>query len=75
MERYFELDEKKLNVVYGNNNSSFSVSQILKVSVINDVYMLYLSKTSFLYIPKSAFKSEKDHQWFVDNIVKAGGLV
>lgn len=50
------------------SQSTVQLTAFVKVDKVNTTYLLYLSKSQFVFIPETAFKSESDRIWFHRNI-------
>jgi len=66
---FLERDYEIYNNRIVGNLSDGTTSTILIENFVNainlkDAYLLYFSKIQFIYIPKEAFQSEKDLNWF-----------
>lgn len=70
-ERYYEIDPDKIvgTVIDG---TSTSIETRLFVSFIktSKYYLLYTSKTEFIYLPISCFKSVEDINWFEREVIE-----
>jgi hypothetical protein len=47
-----------------DNESKVSVATFIKMTQTEDEFLLYLSQNNFSYIPKSAFKTDEDRDYF-----------
>jgi len=52
----------------GGNESKVSVATFVKMTQTEDEYLLYLSQNNFSYIPKNAFKTDEDRNFFEEAI-------
>ena len=69
-ERYYEIEEEKMNAIIDEDTfSTINHRHFIKYYLINEVYLLYLSRNQFIYIPIKSFKSEDDLQWFKDKVL------
>jgi len=68
--RYFEIDNSNL-IAYGADvfETKLSLSGIIKYIKLNNCYMLYMSKNQHIYLPKDAFKTYQDREWFEQAIL------
>ncbi len=46
------------------NESKINISSFVKVSQTENEYLLYITQNNFSYIPKSAFKTDEDRNYF-----------
>jgi len=51
-----------------DNETKISVATFVKMTQTKDEYLLYLSQNNFSYIPKAAFKTDEDRQYFEEII-------
>ncbi len=70
LEKNYEIDNEK---IIGNLNdgtsSTIMNNHFIKAIQLKKSYLLYISKTQFIYIPKNAFQTEQDKNWFEKEIV------
>jgi hypothetical protein len=65
LERYYEIDNEKINGIIDHDTySPIKIEHFIKVDMIRNTYLLYVSKNQFLYIPIHAFESDSDRVWF-----------
>lgn len=57
-------DESIIVDASDGSTGSTKWGNVVKVSEYNNVFLIYISKTIFYYLPKSAFKSETDLKEF-----------
>ena len=70
IERYFNIYEDKIvGILDDGSESSIKLENFIKVLEFKEFYLLYISKTQYIYIPKSSFKSLQDKEWFNNEIV------
>ncbi len=70
-ERKYEIDENKITGITDENNYSIIEKEhFIKSDIVLNTYLLYISKTQFLYFPFDAFKSIEDQKWFENNYFK-----
>ncbi len=71
IERYYEIFDDKINVIMDEDaSSSIKINHFIKVVVIRQTYLLFISKNQYIYIPFSLFKSNEDREWFESEFVK-----
>lgn len=74
LERYYGISEDKIvGILDDGTESPIKLEHFIKVVELKKFYLLYISKSQFIYIPKDSFKSESDKEWFVKEIVKRIG--
>ncbi len=68
IEREHEIHDDKL-ITRMNNGSESSIQKdtFVNATEINNVYLLYVNKTSSIYFPKRVFKTSNDELWFKEN--------
>jgi hypothetical protein len=71
LERYYEIDGEKINTIIDRDSySPIKLEHFIKVDLIRNTYLLFVSKNMFAYIPINSFKSDLDKQWFENEIIK-----
>jgi hypothetical protein len=71
LEREFEVFQDRIIATLSDGTSStIMIKHFIKVIELKNSYLLYSSKTQFMYIPKNAFQSETDKIWFEQEIIK-----
>ena len=69
-DKYFEIDSDRLVV-----NSADGISASIETGIFKSVlktskyYLLYTSKTEFIYLTVNSFKSVEDREWFEHEII------
>ncbi len=63
-ETHLQFDEEFLYISKNNTTSQWKFGQIIKMVSENDYWLLYLTKTEYLYVPKDIFLTEKDKATF-----------
>jgi len=70
LERHYEINGNNINVVIDEETySPIKLSHFIKVELIKNVYLLYISKEQFVYIPIDSFETEADKKWFIEEII------
>lgn len=70
MERYFEIYEDKIiGILIDGSTSTTNNERFIKEMQLKRYYLLYIAKNQFYYIPKAAFKSDQDIEWFEKEII------
>jgi hypothetical protein len=70
LEREYEVLEDRIVATLSDGTSStIMIKHFVKVIKLKNAYLLYSSKTQFMYIPKNAFHSESDKIWFEQEII------
>lgn len=70
LERFFEIDENKFIVFLGDGTeSTIKIEHFIRVVELKNIFLLYISKNQFIFIPKGSFKSNQDRVWFEQNII------
>jgi len=65
LERYYEIDNERINGIIDHDTySPIKIDHFIKVDMIRNTYLLYVSKNQFLYIPIDAFENDTDREWF-----------
>ncbi len=71
LERYYEIDNNKINgIIDQDTYSPIKLDHFIRVDLIRNTYLLYVTKTQFIYIPIDSFESDLDREWFENEIVK-----
>jgi hypothetical protein len=71
LERDYEIDNEKIIGNLSDGTSSTIMNNLfIKTIQLKKTYLLYISKTQFIYIPKDAFLTEQDKNWFEKEIVR-----
>lgn len=64
-ERYYEINQTEIIGYLPNiSESKINASAFVKVLDVKHTYLLYLSNTKFIYIPKNVFNTTEDRIWF-----------
>jgi len=70
LERYYTIDEEEfVGYLNDGNHNSIKNNYFIKFLENKNSYLLYISKSQFIYIPKGSFKSMEDQNWFLENII------
>lgn len=70
LERYYEIDKDKINgIIDDDTNSPIKIEHFIKVDLIKNIYLLYIAKNQFIYIPINCFQSDSDLDWFKNEIL------
>ncbi len=70
IEREYEIfDNKIIGTLSDGTSSTILIEHFIKVIKLKTSFLLYISKTQFVYIPKDAFKTEADKIWFEQEII------
>ncbi|MEO8516776.1 MAG: YcxB family protein [Flavobacterium sp.] len=70
LERYFDIYEDRfVGVLSDETESTIKFEHFIKQVELKNIYLLYISRNQFVFIPKDAFKSEHDKNWFEQNII------
>jgi hypothetical protein len=65
IERYYEIDEEKMTAYLEDGTiNPFKFSYIIKIRKRKEYWLLYISKSQFIYLPLSSFASENDFDRF-----------
>ena len=71
IERYFDIYEDRLVAYLSDETESTIKSEhLIKYIVLENMYLLYIAKTQFLFIPKDSFQNLQDKDWFEKNVIK-----
>ena len=71
LERHYEMDNEKINGIIDQDTfSTQKIELFIKVEFIQKTYLLFFSKSQFMYIPANSFESDADREWFDNEIVK-----
>lgn len=69
LERYFEIYEDRLvGFLEDGSESTIRCEHFVKFINLKNIYLLYISKNQFIFIPKDAFQTSQDKEWFEKNI-------
>ena len=69
--RSFEITEDKINgLIEDGTESAVKFEHVIKIKILMNYYLLYITKNQFLYIPKDSFQSETDRVWFEKEIIQ-----
>lgn len=63
-ETHLRFDDEFLYISKNNTTSQWKFTQIIKMVSENDYWLLYLTKTEYLYVSKDIFLTEKDKTTF-----------
>lgn len=70
IERYYELDDKKMTAFLEDGTiNPYKLEYITRIQKNKAYWLLYISKTQFIYFPINCFNSEEDFKYF-QNIVQ-----
>lgn len=70
LEREYEIsNDKIIGTLSDGTSSTILIEHFVKVLKLKTSFLLYISKTQFIYIPKDAFKTEADKIWFEQEII------
>lgn len=70
IERYFDIYEDRLvGFLSDGTENTIKTEHFIKLIDLENMYLLYIAKTQFIFIPKDSFKKEQDKEWFEKNIV------
>jgi hypothetical protein len=68
--RYYEFDQENIRIFHEDGStSSTKTSTFVKWEFFKGQYLLYMTKTQYLLIPASAFKSQGDLNWFNTHVL------
>jgi hypothetical protein len=71
IERFFEISEDSITGILTDGSKSIvKLDNIIKVTTLKKYYLLYISKSQFIYIPKNSFMNQQDQEWFTNEIIK-----
>jgi hypothetical protein len=71
LERYYEIDSEKINgIIDKDTYSPIKLEHFIKADLIKKVYLLYIAKNQFIYIPIDSFENDSDREWFENEIIK-----
>jgi hypothetical protein len=69
-ERYYEIDKEKINGILDSETfSPIKIEHFIKSDLIKNIYLLYVGKDQFIYIPIDSFENEQDRNWFENEII------
>lgn len=69
-ERYYEISEDKMKGILDEDTfSTIKYDHFIMYDIVNNIYLLYLSKNQFIYIPSDSFKSKDDLEWFEKEVL------
>ena len=70
LERYYEIYEDRfVGYLSDETQNTLKCEHFIKKVALNTIYLFYISRHQFVFIPKEAFKSKEDEDWFRQNIV------
>lgn len=70
LERFYEIDKEKINgIIDDDTNSPIRIEHFIKVDMIKNIYLLFIAKNQFIYIPVDSFQNESDLDWFKNEIL------
>ncbi|KOS05846.1 hypothetical protein AM493_07190 [Flavobacterium akiainvivens] len=68
--RYYEMTESEITGYINDGSESRTILHtVIKYIELKHCYMLYVSKTQFIYIPKDCFGTLQDKLWFENKIL------
>lgn len=71
LERYCEIDADKINgIIDKDTYSPIKLGHFIKADLIRKIYLLYIAKNQFIYIPIYSFENDSDREWFENEIIK-----
>lgn len=71
LERYYEIDTEKINGILDKDTySPIKIEHFIKADLIRKIYLLYIAKNQFIYIPIDSFENDSDREWFENEIIK-----
>ena len=66
IERYYEISEDELiGKLSDGSESTIKKANFIKSIELKSYYLLYISKSQFVYIPKKAFINQDDEDFFI----------
>lgn len=69
IERYYEINNDEIRIFSSDgSNSTLKLSVFTKAIILPQYYLLYVSKTQFLIVPKRSFTQPSEKDWFERNI-------
>lgn len=69
-ERLYEIDNEKIQGIFDEvTHSTIKLDHFIKVEFISNTYLLFLSKSQFIYIPVESFEQESDRMWFDAEVI------
>jgi hypothetical protein len=70
VERFFEIDENKfIGFLSDGTESTIKFEHFIRVVELKNIFLLYISKNQFIFIPKNSFQNNSDRVWFEQNII------
>lgn len=70
LERYYDIYEDRFVCFLSDGTeSTFKCEHFIKKVELKNIYLLYISRNQFVFIPKEAFKSKEDEDWFRQSIL------
>jgi len=71
VERFFEISEDDITgILQDGSESKVKMENIIKVVTLSKYYLLYISTSQFIFIPKDSFMNHEDEDWFTNIINK-----
>jgi hypothetical protein len=68
-ERHYEIDSNRIKMIIDEDTtSSVRMEHFIRAEMIKDIYLLFITKNQFIYIPVDAFPSETDREWFGEEV-------
>lgn len=70
-ERRYEIESDKIVVIAMDGTSvPIEARYFISAETTNKYYLLYTSRTEFIYLPGCSFKRTEDREWFEREIIK-----
>lgn len=69
-DRHYEIDSDKIvGITVDGTSTSIEVRNFISVMKTSNYYLLYTTKTEYIYLPINSFKSTEDKEWFDREII------
>jgi len=70
LSRHYVMDTEKISsFLEDGSTNTIMIKNFIKTDELGGYYLLYLTKGQYVFIPRTAFKTPEDQQWFETNIV------
>ena len=70
LERHYEIDNDRITGIIDQDTYSLTkIEHFIKAELIQGTYLLYLSKSQFMYIPIDSFRTSEDKLWFEKEVL------
>lgn len=70
LERYYTINEEEfIGYLNDGNHNTLKNEYFIRYLKLYNSYLLYISKSQFIYIPETSFKNSNDLNWFKNNIL------